>query len=256
MENSLTAIVLTKNAQSTIKTCLESIRFCNEIIIIDDLSTDKTIQTIKSFSKTHKNVKIFEKSLTNDFSAQRNFGLEQASSDWVLYVDSDEVVSESLSTEIISTIYHVPNPHNGYYIQRIDEMWGKRLLHGENGNTYILRLAKKDKGKWSGKVHETWEIQGKTTQLKFPLYHFPHPTITEFLQEINFYTTLRSQELYEKKVPVSGWSILLHTKGKFWQDYLLKQGYLDGIEGFIFALFMSMHAFLVRGKLWLLYKKS
>lgn len=88
------------------------------------------------------------------------------------------------------------------------------------------------------------------------LIHFPHKTIDEFLSEINFYTSLRAKELYEKGIRGTVRNIILYPKGKFLKNYFLKLGFLDGIEGFILAIFMSLHSFLVRGKLWLLWRKK
>ncbi len=135
-------------------------------------------------------------------------------------------------------------------------MWGKVLKHGETGNISLLRLAKKGSGEWEGTVHERWNIKGKTTTLRNSLDHFPHQTIAEFLREINFYTDLRAEELFRKKVKSNWLSIIIYTKAKFFVDYVIKAGFLDGLEGLVFALLMSLHSFLVRGKLWLLWQKD
>lgn len=135
-------------------------------------------------------------------------------------------------------------------------MWGKELRYGEMGNIKLLRLAKKNAGEWKGKVHEKWFVEGKIAQLQNPLTHFPHQSMTEFLQEINFYTGLRAKELYERGIKVPWWSIIVYPKGKFLINYFIKRGFLDGLEGFIFAIMMSFHSFLVRGKLWLLWQKK
>mgnify|MGYP001615031260 CR=1 FL=1 len=113
------------------------------------------------------------------------------------------------------------------------------------------RLAKKDAGKWKGAVHEKWEITGKVGTLKNPIIHYPHQTVAEFLQELNLYTSLRAEELYMKNTRAYWWSIVVYPMIKFTVNYFLKRGFLDGIHGLIFAIIMSFHSFLVRGKLWL-----
>lgn len=135
-------------------------------------------------------------------------------------------------------------------------MWGKELRHGETGNIKLLRLAKKDTGRWEGKVHEEWKVKGEIGTLKNGIEHYPHKTIAEFLKEINYYTDLRSKELYEKRVKANFFSIIIYPKVKFFQNYILKLGILDGMEGLIFAILMSFHSFMVRGKLWLLWDKK
>ena len=129
-------------------------------------------------------------------------------------------------------------------------------MYGETGNIRLTRLVKKGSGKWIGKVHEIWTTKSKIGKLKNPLFHYPHQTIDKFLEEINFYTDLRSEELYEKKTHVYWWTITFYPKAKFILNYFLKRGFLDGLPGLVFAILMSFHSFLVRGKLWLLWYKK
>ena len=145
---------------------------------------------------------------------------------------------------------------NGYYLYRKDTMWGKVLQYGETGHTKLLRLAKKSTGEWKGLVHETWDIKGKKKVLRNHLDHFPHSSVTEFLREINYYTDVRAHELYEKKVRATWWMVLLYPVGKFIGNYYFKAGFRDGVPGFIVAMLMSFHSFLVRSKLWRLQIKS
>jgi hypothetical protein len=99
-------------------------------------------------------------------------------------------------------------------------------------------------------------IKGDTEIFDNYILHFPHPTISEFLEEINFYTSIRATELYENGIKTSLFQIIVYPKAKFFVNYFLKLGILDGLEGLVFAILMSFHSFLVRGKLWLLWKKS
>lgn len=247
----ISAVVLAKNEEKQIKQCLESLSWCDEIIVIDDNSTDKTEEIAKKMG-----AKVYIHSLEGDFSQQRNFGLEKSKGDWVLFVDADEQISSALWYEIMQYVNEPIEAYSGFYLRRRDVMWGKKLLHGELGKIKLLRLAKKNVGKWEGKVHETWEITGKTLILQKELLHYPHQTIEEFLSEINFYTDIRSKELFNKKIKSSWWDILLFPLGKFIRGVLVEAGFLDGLEGLVFAFFMSFHSFLVRGKLWLLWQKK
>lgn len=260
----IAAIILTKNEEKNIVSCLDALKWCNEIIVIDDHSGDETVSLAKKLGAN-----VYTHSLENNFAQQRNFGLSKATREWVLFVDADERVSPELSKEIESritnheSIRQAQDPEsiegsriNGFYIRRLDNLWGRILNHGETGNIKFVRLAKKNAGQWKGKVHERWEISGKIGELKQPLMHYPHQTLAEFLQEINFYTTLRAKELYQQNVQVHFWDIILYPKAKFIQNYLLKRGFLDGTAGIVFALCMSFHSFLVRAKLWQLWQKK
>ena len=247
----ISAVVLTKNEEKNIEACLRGLSWCDEIIVIDDESNDKTVDMAKKMG-----AKVFIRSIKNDFSAQRNFGLSKAENEWVLFIDADERVSSALWYEIMQHTNESISDHVGFLLKREDTMWGKVLKYGETGNIKLLRLAKKNAGAWSGAVHEVWKITGNTITLQNSLEHYPHPTVEDFLQEINFYTDVRAQELFEKKVKVYWWSILFYPLGKFIVNYIFKRGVLDELPGLVFALLMSLHSFLVRSKLWLLWKKA
>lgn len=253
----ITAVVLVKNEEKLIRECVKSLSFCDEILIIDDNSTDATINVINNFA--NKKIKIIPHELKNNFSQARNFGLQKAQNEWVLFIDADEVVSDSLAYEISNAIQLKDqnlNNFNGFYIKRKDFMWGKRFEYGETGNIKLLRLAKKINGEWKGIVHEEWKIKGNVGILRNIIAHYPHQTIEEFLREINFYTTLKAEDLYSKKVRTSMLSIILYPFGKFVLNYFLKKGFLDGIPGLVHALLMSFHSFLVRGKLWAMWNRK
>jgi glycosyltransferase involved in cell wall biosynthesis len=249
----ISAVILTKNEETNIIDCLESIAWCDEIIILDDYSTDRTLQVIKNFNSR---IKIFQRSLNNDFSAQRNYGLSKTKEGWVLFIDADERLSNGLSGEIKDFIKQKETDVNGLYIERKDIVWGKELKYGESGNIKLLRFAKKDAGKWHGRVHEVWEIKGRLGNFKMPLMHYPHQSISDFLREINYYTDLRAKELYDSGVKTNFYQIILYPKAKFFLNYFLKLGFLDGIEGLVFAITMSFHSFLVRAKLWTYVNKN
>jgi len=249
MTGTVTAVILTKNEEINIERCLKSLVWCDEIIVIDDFSIDTTVKIARKYTD-----RIFIHDMGGNFAEQRNFGISKAKGDWILFVDADEEVSLSLQYEITNLIGNQFNVQIGFYIKRIDEMWGRKLFHGEVGNSVLLRLAQKNTGKWIGRVHEVWQVKGKTGKLRNPLYHYPHPNITSFLQKINQYSSLRAQELYEKKANITFWQIIIYPKAKFFYNYILKVGFLDGISGLVVALMMSFHSFLVRGKLWFLYQ--
>lgn len=246
----ISAVILTKNEEKNIEKCLESVSWCDERIVIDDYSQDKTVEIVKKSGAI-----VFQHKLVN-FSDQRNFGLEKANGDWILFVDADERVSPALCFEINQ---HINNPienNTGFNFRRIDNMFGQEMRYGEASALKFLRLAKKGSGKWKGDVHEEWVISGKVLSLNNPLYHFPHQSVEEFISEINRYTDLRANELYAINVKTNWLLIILYPKFKFIYNYLFKLGFLDGIPGLISAIIMSFHSFLVRGKLWLLWQRT
>lgn len=245
--NNLSVIILTKNNEKEISDLIKSVKFADEIIIIDDYSIDKTTEISESL-----NARILKNKLKS-FSEQRNLGLKIAKNDWVLFLDSDEVISDELVVEIKKCL--AENFYDGYLIKRADYFLGKRMHYGDVRDVWILRLGKKDKGRWMGDVHETWEIKGRLSKMKNEIKHYSHEDIAGFLKKINFYSSIRAEELKDKKVKAALGSILFYPPGKFLYLFVIKLGFLDGLYGFVHAVLMSFYSFLVRSKLYFLSKK-
>lgn len=248
MEKALiSAIVLCKNGQRTLQQCLQSLSFVSEVILADDGSTDASREIASKFG-----ARIRTLSYTDSFAAKRNEALSYALHDWVLFIDSDEVVSATLAQHIKKATTQIN--YVGFYIQRTDVFLGRFLRFGETGNTWLLRLAHKSaflpSGGWQRMVHEVWKIQGNTGKLNGPLLHYPHTSIKRIIEKINRYTDL---EVKERKKTTNKWipflQMLVYPPGKFLYTYILKLGFLDGFPGFVMSYCMSLHSLCVRIKL-------
>ncbi len=132
---------MTKDSEAYIKNCLRSLSFADETVVIDDNSTDKTVEIAKKYG-----AKIYKRNLAGDFATQRNYGLAKARGKWVFFVDSDEIVPPDLKSEIVQAINNPFVDSDGFYLKRLDNIWGKPLKHGEPGNIKLLRLAQKRRG--------------------------------------------------------------------------------------------------------------
>lgn len=253
----ISAVVLTHNDGTRIGKTLDNLSFADEIVVIDDESGDDTVKEVKK-----RKTVIFSRPLNNDFAAQRNFGLAKAKGEWVLFVDSDEVVTPSLREEVLSKVQvknqKLENGNKerdentaGYFIKRTDYLFGRELKHGETAGVRLLRLARRDAGIWKRPVHEVWEVKGTIGVLEQPLLHYPHPNVAQFLSDINRYSTLNAAYLHSRHVSVPWWHIIAYPSGKFFMNYVVKCGFLDGVPGLILAVMMSFHSFLSRAKLYL-----
>lgn len=247
----ISAVVLTKNEEKNIKDCLGSLKWCDEVLIIDDYSEDKTTEIAESFG-----AKVYKKKLENDFAGQRNFGLEKAKGDWVLFVDADERITPALREEVIKLLSYKVTKYSGFYLKRRDFMWGRELKYGETGNVKLLRLAGKDVGLWKRRIHEVWEVKGNIGTFHSPLLHYPHQTLREFLAEIDWMSTLHAQENKKEGKKANIFKILIYPKLKFIDNWILKLGFLDGVQGLLVAFLMSFHSYLAWSKLWLEEVKS
>lgn len=246
----ISAVILTKNEEGNIDECIQGLAFCEEIIVIDDNSTDKTVEIAKELG-----AKVFQRNLNGNFAAQRNFGIEKATNKWVLFIDADERVSTELKDEIEREISALNNYYLGYFVKRDDYLFGKKLNYGETAKVTLLRLARKSAGKWVRNVHEVWEVRGRTKTLKNSLRHYPHQTLREFIKDINFQSDLHAEANYKEGKSSNLAKIVFWPGGKFLSNYLFKLGFLDGTPGFVMALMMSFHSFLAWSKLWIFQRK-
>lgn len=240
----LTVIILTRNCEETLARTLASVTFADEVLIIDDFSSDQTVQIANKFS-----VKVYQRSLDNNFASQRNFGLSKAQNTWVLFIDSDEVVSPSLREEILRILN---NPTSvAYYLKRTDYFMGKILNYGETQGVRLIRLAQKESGIWKRPVHEFWNIPAQSIPtLTHALEHYPHRTLNSFVEKINRYTQIEVQHRKRNGRRFSLFELLAFPLGKFIYNYGIKRGFLDGFAGFTMAWMMSLHSLLVRIKMY------
>lgn len=239
----LSAVVLTKDEQDNISNCLRTLSFCDEIIVIDDISSDKTASLAKKYG-----AKVLKRRLDRDFAAQRNFALKQVRGNWVLYIDADERVSAELAREIKKSVES--GKYNAYYLKREDVFMGKRMKGGEWGGQFIIRLAKKGAGKWVRAVHERWVVSEPVGKLSSPLLHSPHPSLRGFLEDINIYSTVHASQNELEGKETNLLKIISMPALKFIYNFAVKGGYEDGTAGFVYSMFMSMHSYLAWSKQW------
>lgn len=246
----ISAVVLTRNEEKNIAQCLGALGFGDELVIIDDYSDDKTRRIAKKLG-----AKVYKRKLEGDFSEQRNFGLEKARGRWVLFADADEMVTEKLASEIVQVIKSKPEV-KGFFFKRRAKFMGRWLRFGEIGAVSFLRLGRRGVGQWQGRVHEVWKIKGKKVTLREPLLHKQDVSLGEFVKRIDFYSTLRAKELFQKGKQFCFFELIIFPIAKFVQNYFLRVAFLDGLPGLILTILMSSHSFLVRAKLFILWRKN
>lgn len=248
MSQEISAIILTKNNEEIIVDCLESVKWVNEIVIVDDNSTDKTVQ----FAQKNELVKIFKAGSKDTFSGKRNLGAQDAKNEWLLYVDSDERVTPVLRKEIEEKI----NKDSGfaaYAIPRRNIRLTKELHFGGWWPDYVVRLIKKDKLKaWKGDLHEQPEIEGKVGYLKEALVHFSHRgSLENKLQNTINWSKIEAQKLYEANHPPMNIPRFLSAMWReFYFRMIKKQAFRDGTEGVIEAIYQVFSVFISYARLW------
>ncbi len=240
----LTAIILTHNSSELIQACLKSIKIADEIIVIDDLSTDKTLAIAQKFP-----VKVFSRQLDN-FAAQRNFAISKAAMPWVLFLDSDERVPFKLFHEIKAVIN--TGAYSAYQIKRLNYFFDHAVKHGGYWPDWQTRLFKvKDFQKFSGSVHETPHFSGSLGSLENHLIHFSHRNLTEGLEKSLIWTKKEAEEFIKAgHPPISWWRIVKVMVWEFCFRYFKKLGFLDGYVGFSESLIQAINRFFVYQQIW------
>lgn len=245
----VSAVILTKNEGEVIRDCIRSLSWCDAVIVIDDFSDDDTVEIAAS-----EGALVYKRKLNSDFASQRNYACSKIKTDWVFFLDADERVEKPLVDEILSRIQDTSA--SGFRIPRVTVWEGKTMKFGEFFQFSMLRLGRKGSGKWVGRVHERWEIDGEIETIRTPIIHNQRGGVNEFLRRINIYSTLRADELFGLKKQSNFLEILMMPILKFCWNYFFRLGLLDGTAGLINAIGMSFYTFLVRAKVWLLWNDA
>ncbi len=224
----LSVVIITLNEEAKIRDCLESVKWADEIIVVDSYSRDTTVEVAREYTS-----KIHQREFTG-FGAQKNYALSKAKGDWVLSIDADERVTPELREEIERTL---ANPRAcGYYMRRKSYFANKWIKHCGWWPDYVLRLFRRDCGRFSDRlVHEALELDGPTGRLNNPLEHRPYLSVSELIRKADEYSTLGAQDLVAEGTRCSCCSALSHSTLAFVKTYFLKMGILDGWMGLVIA---------------------
>jgi len=228
--STLSAIIITKNEEKQITACLEALRFVDEIVVIDSESTDQTKEICQKYQAK------FQVSPWLGFGKQKQLALEAASSDWILSVDADEIITKELAEEILQ-IVKKENLFNAYRVPRQTVFYNKALKHCCNPKKDTpIRLFKKEVANFSNDlVHEKVVTSVETGTLKNHLLHYSFKSLTDLLNKANLYSTLGVDRLSKKGIQGGMLKAFGHAFWAFIRIYLLKGGFLDGWPGFLIA---------------------
>jgi len=235
-------VIITKNEEARIRDCLESVRWADEIIIVDACSEDRTIEICREYTD-----KVYRKAWQG-YAAQKNWGIAQASGDWVLCLDADERVSPELRGEIINLLHGSPNV-DGFYLPRKNYLGDRWMRYAGLYPDYKLRLFRKGKGHFEGVVHERVKVRGEVGYLKGAILHHTYKDLSDYWDKINQYTSIEAEELFQQGARFR-WYMLLRPLALFFWLYIFRQGWRNGFLGLVNSLFLSWYQFLKYAKLW------
>jgi glycosyltransferase involved in cell wall biosynthesis len=241
----VSAIVVCFNEEKNIGPCLESLKWCDEIVVVDSFSTDRTVEIARQYTE-----RVIQRKWTG-YREQKAFAHSQASKEWVLLVDSDERVTPELKTEIQEALSYHGSECAGFSVPRLVFYLRRWWRRGGWYPDYDTRLFRRDRARWGGSdPHEKILVDGPVRRLRHPLHHFSYRSMEDHIQRINHFTTISSRELQKETKQWHLVDALFRPAFRFFRSYILKGGFMEGFAGFYVAVTAAMYVFLKYAKLW------
>ncbi len=246
MNPPISACIIAFNEKTNIRRCLESLKWLDEIIVVDSYSTDGTEKMAREYT---------DKVIQHPWSGyinQKNYALQLAGNDWVISLDADELISEELKLKITQEWaakgYEL---YDGYFMPRCTFYLGKWIKHGGWYPDYKLRLFRKSLGSWGGAdPHDRVELRGRTKKIKGGLLHYNYKNISDQIKTIDHFSDVATTVFLTKKKRFDILDLIIRPVSKFFECYLFKAGFRDGLAGFIIAINSAFYVFIKYAKLW------
>lgn len=240
----LSVIVITKNEEDRIRACLESVKWADEIIVVDNSSTDNTQKIARDYTKKNFNTNL------EDFAAIRNMAMEKATGDWVLYVDADERVLDPLKKEI--EVMVTLSDYAAYAISRKNIIFGQEVKYGPFWPDWVIRLLKKsDFEGWIGKVHEYPKFKGKLGYSKNSFLHLTHRNLDQIVLKSLEWSKIDAQLKLDANHPkMSGWRFLRIFVTEIFNQGILRKGFFNGAIGVMDCMLQVYSMFMTYVRLW------
>jgi len=245
MREKISACVMAGNEERKIGRCLQSLTWCDEIVVLDSFSTDRTVAIAREFTD-----RIFQHEWLG-YVGQRNLVREHAVHPWVLFLDSDEEMSPALRDEILEEFERGQGRYLGYEFPRQVYYLGRWIRHGEWYPDIKLRLFKKEYGRTEGtEPHDRVAVRGPVKRLCNPIWHYTYDDLEDHLRTLNRFSTITAQQRFVSGKGAWILDLTLRPLLRFFRGYFLQRGFLDGQRGLAIALISSFGVFLKYAKQW------
>jgi glycosyltransferase involved in cell wall biosynthesis len=247
----LTVIVITRNEQANIEDCLKSVAFADEIIVLDNASTDRTADLARSLG-----ARVYVTQDWPGFGSQKNRALAFATGDWVLSIDADERATPELRQEVLEIIQK-KNDVQAYRFSRRSRYCGQFMLHSGWSPDWVIRLFRRGDAHFSDDlVHEKLLVQGVVGELKSPLLHLSFPDFESVLEKANRYSTAGAQAMRLRGQTATLSGAVAHGLWAFVRTYILRRGFLDGQMGLALAISNAEGTYYRYAKRWLMSRQE
>lgn len=238
----LSVIVPTLNEAAVLRDCLESVRFADEVIVVDSFSTDATGTIAREAG-----ARFLQHSFA-DFARQKNWAIEQTTHPWILQVDADERVTPALRDEIRTLLSGDP-PHDAYRMPRVNYFLGRRMRHTGWGRDAVIRLFRRTL-RFSGEIHEAIRPAGAIPSLRMPLEHHSFRSFAQYGAKLQTYSAFWAARAWREGRRAGPAKALLHPAAHFLKAYVWRLGFLDGGHGLILSLLGAASVYLKYARLW------
>lgn len=241
----LSVVIVTQNEQDRIRQCLESVAWADEIIIVDAFSTDRTIELCRPYTD-----KIYSRRW-DGFIPQKNYALSLATKEWLLSLDADEQLSGQVQTEIKDVLKGQDPDCAAYSMPRKTWYLGRWMLHSGWYPDRKVRLIRKGTALWGGiEPHDVLQAKGRVCALKGDILHYSFRNLSHHIKKLDYFTDAASMELIKSGRRAGIQGMVMHPAGMFFKMFVLKKGFLDGMQGFIAAGVSAFHVFMKYAKAW------
>jgi glycosyltransferase involved in cell wall biosynthesis len=238
----ISATIITYNEQANIARAIESLRCCDEVVVVDSGSSDRTVEIA-----TNLGARVIEMQWRG-FAGQKNFASESATYDWILSLDADEALSEALEAEIWQIKKNGP-AYDSYTMPRMAQYLGRWILHSGWYPDRKVRLFNRIKARWIGEyVHESVKVSGAIGHLESNILHYTCSSLSEHIKTMDRYTTLAAEQLIAERRRIGWTDLLLDPIWTFVRTFIVKLGFLDGMEGLAIAYMAALYNFLKYAK--------
>ncbi len=240
----ISAIIVCFNEEDNIDDCLQSVTWCDEIVVVDSFSTDRTVEICRRYTD-----RVFQRAWAG-YRDQKAFAHSKATKEWVILVDSDERVPPELRAEIQEALRGHGSRYAAYAVPRVVYYLGRWWWRGGWYPDYDIRVFKRAQARWGGlDPHERIFVQGRVRRLRNPIHHYSYRDITDHLSRINHFTSLSARELKESGQRWRWWNSIFHPPFRFLRSFVWKRGFLEGAPGFFIAATAAFYVFLKYAKL-------
>ena len=251
----LSIAMITMNEEANLPRTLDSVRFADEIIIVDSFSTDRTLEIARSY-----NAKVFVEPFKGH-GGQKNSAIDKCTSDWILLLDADEVLSDKLQHSIKALLSSTPQ-QQAFWINRSNQIFGRWMRHGGFYPDRKLRLFRRGSARMTNEAspHSTPFHDGPTGRIDGDLLHYAYPTLPLYLEHMNRYSNEMAKLAVEQgktsRSPIAFvWNVVLNPVATFAYNYIIRLGFLDGREGLLLHLYHSVYVSWKYSKAWQLARK-